>query len=154
VKTKRDFQEVLASSFTPLVVLPASKPGESREQGKARANDLAVTARIDGLGVTVVESTNGQLFVVASDKESQAVGFARRLVQESKSAEPWFVLLSDEKDLLLKENADRSRGACSLREAGFVLPNGRNVEIVAAYVPAQRNTAWGHHLGHDVGEQL
>src|ERR1700693_5856552 len=76
LKTKRNFQQVLACAFTPLVILPATKAGETRDEAKVRANDLAVRARIEGLGVTVTESTTGELFVFASDNESQAVGFA------------------------------------------------------------------------------
>ena len=36
-------------------------PGETRDESKARANDLAVTARVDGLGATVVDSKDGEL---------------------------------------------------------------------------------------------
>lgn len=86
LKTKRSFQETLAGLFIPLVILPASKAGESREESKARANDLAVTARIAGLGVTVIEAASGDLFIMACDSEAQAVGFARRMLQESKIA--------------------------------------------------------------------
>lgn len=121
---------------------------------KARANDLAVDARIAGLGVTVVESKDGELFVLASDNESQAVGFARKQVQESRTAEQWFLLVRGEKGPILKETADRNREECTITETGFSYGPGRTAEIVAAYIPAQRNTAWGHSLGHYVGEHL
>jgi hypothetical protein len=153
LKTKRTFQEVLANAFTPLVILPASRPGETRDEGKARANDLAVTARIAGLGVTVVESTVGELFVLASSDESQTVGFARKMLRESKTGEPWFLFLRKEAGPLLKEMSDRTREDCTLTITGFGV-DGRTVEMVAAYVPAQNNTAMMHHRGFNVGEHL
>jgi hypothetical protein len=153
LKRTEAFQNILASRFVPLVILPASAPGEALEQSKVRANDLAVDGRIAGLGITVVESRAGELFVLASDNESQAVGFARKFLRESKIAEPWFLLLRSGQRLCL-ETADRVREDCPLAETGFVLPDGRTVEIVASFVPAQRNTAWLHSLGHNVGEHL
>jgi len=152
LKRDRDFQGVLNGAFTPLVILPAS-PDEPRDTSKARANELAVDARIAGLGVTVVESKAAELFVLASDNESQAVGFARLQVEQSKTANPWFLLLRNKKGPLLLETVDRLREERPLTETGFVLPT-HAVEIVAAYVPAQRNTAWMHSLGHYVGEHL
>ncbi|MGA2576373.1 MAG: hypothetical protein ABSH24_10155 [Bryobacteraceae bacterium] len=153
LKTERNFQKILACVFTPLVILPASKPGESRDESKARANDLAVTARTEGLGVTVVESRAGELLVFASDNESQAVGFARKILKESKAAEPWFLLLRDMTGPLVLEAIDGVREDCTLSETGFGVA-GRSFEIVCSYVPAQNNTAWGYSQGHDVGEHL
>lgn len=154
LRTDHNWKQTLASVFTPLVILPATVPGESRDESKKRANELAVTARIAGLGVTVIESAHAELYVMASDNESQAVGFARKMLTEAKLAAPWFLLLRDEDGPLLRENSDRSREDCELTETGFVLPDGRAVEVVASYTPAQRNTAWGHSLGHYVGETL
>jgi len=153
LKVNRTFQQVLAGAFFPLVILPASTPGGSRDHGKFRANDLAVSARIAGLGVTVVESKTGELFVMVSGNESQCVGFARKTLQELKTGEQWFLLLRDQNGPLLKEDSDRTREICTLTATGFTCPD-QHVEIVAAYVPAQRNTAWGHSLGYDVGEHL
>jgi hypothetical protein len=154
LKSNRNFREVLQCAFTPLVILPASVPGETRDDSKARANDLTVTARIQGLGVTVVEGAKGELFVFASDNESQAVGFARKMLKESKLAEPWFLLLRSATGPLVLETADRSRVDCTLTESGFLMPDGRTVDITAAYVPASRNTAWLAHLGYRVGSTL
>jgi hypothetical protein len=69
-------------------------------------------ARITGLGITVVESKVGELFVLASDNESQAVGFARKMLQESNTGEQWFLLLRSENGPLLKEKPDHSREDC------------------------------------------
>ena len=154
LKTDRNFKHVLASVSTPIVILPATVSGESQDESKKRANDLAVTARVAGLGVSVVESATGELYVMTSDNESQALGFGRRMLTEAKLAGAWFLLILDAKGPLLRENGDRDRERCTLTETGFVLPDGRAVEIVASYIPAQRNTAWGHHLGQDVGENL
>jgi hypothetical protein len=147
------FKEVLTTVFTPLVVLPATVSGEPREASKQRANDLTVDARIAGLGVTIIESTTGELFVLASDNESQAVGFARKQIQEFKTGEQWFLLLLSEAGPILKETADRQRQKCTLTDTGFIVAD-HTTEITAVYAPAQRNTAWGHSLGHDVGEHL
>jgi hypothetical protein len=151
LKKKHTFREVLAGSFMPLVVLPAS--GKTREECKARANDLAVTAGIAGLGVTVVESKAGELFVLASSDESQTVGFARQMVREAKTGDPWFLFLRGETGPLLKEHPDRSRDECTLTQNGFTF-GGHSVHIVAAYEPAQNNTAMLHSRGFDVGEHL
>jgi hypothetical protein len=113
-----------------------------------------VTGRIAGLGVTVIEAARGDLFVTACDSESQCVGFARKMLKESKLAEPWFVLLRGEKGPLLQESADRSRKTCTLTTTGFVLPDGRTVEIVASYQPAQNNTAMMYQRGFNIGEHL
>jgi hypothetical protein len=153
LKRTETFRDVLASRFIPLVILPASAPGEPLEQSKQRANDLAVDGRIAGFGITVVESNAGEFFVLASSNESQVVGLGRQLLRESKIAEPWFLLLRNGQGLCL-ESADRTREDCPLTETGFVLPGGPVVQIVALFVPAQNNTAWLHHLGHDVGEHL
>jgi hypothetical protein len=156
IKTKENFRQVLQSLFTPLVFLPASLPGEARAASKARANDMAVDARIAGFGVTVVESKDGELFVVASSNESQVVGLARKLLVESRTAEPWFLLLRTEKGpvtTLVKETADRTREECQLIKTGFTRDR-RAIEIVAAYYPVQNNTAWCHHLGVNIGETL
>jgi len=118
LRTTETFQKVLVDRFVPLVILPASAPGESRDESKTRANDLAVDGRIAGLGITVVESKAGELFVLVSDNESQAVGFARKLLQESKLAEPWFLLLRNVQRLCV-ETADRTREDCPLTETGF-----------------------------------
>lgn len=154
LKTDRHWKQVLANAFTPLIIFPATVPGETRDESKKRANDLVVTARIAGIGVTVVESTTGDLYVMASDNESQSTGFARKMLLEQKLAEPWFLLLRDEKGPLLKEDSNRLRESCELTETGFVLPDGQVVVITKAYAVAQRNTAWGHSLGHYVGEHL
>jgi hypothetical protein len=152
LKTKRSFQEIMAGVFTPLVILPASKAGESREESKARVNDLALAARMAGLGVTAIESTSGGLFVMASDNESQCVGFGRKLLTESKTAEPWFVLSMDGKgSSIVLETSDRNRKTGRLTPTGFVLPDDYSVEIAASYIPAQRNTAWLRSLGFNVG---
>jgi hypothetical protein len=154
LKAYRNFDQILKTVFIPLVILPATILGETREESRARADDIAVTARIEGLGVTVVESATGDLFILASDNESQAVGFARKLLRNSKIAEPWFLLLGDENGPLLFEAADRRRVECPLHRGDFALPDGRTFEIVAAYIPAQRNTAWLHSLGRRAGEFL
>jgi hypothetical protein len=153
IKSDRDFQEVLRCAFTPLAILPASLTGEARDASKARANDMAVDARIAGFGVTVSESKDGQLFVFVSSNESQVVGFVRKMLAESRTAEPWFHLLRAEKGPLLTENADRKREDCALTNSGFI-HDGHAVEIVASYIPAQRNTGWLHSRGHHVGETL
>jgi hypothetical protein len=158
IKTTENFRQVLKGMYTPLVFLPASAPGEAREEAKARAKGLALDARIAGYGVTVAESKDGELFVLVSSNESQVVGFARKLLAESRTAEAWFLLLRTEKGpvtvtTLVKETADRTREASVLTKTGLVL-GGRAVEIVASYDPAQNNTSYLHHLGVDVGETL
>ena len=145
LKTKRSFQEIMAGVFSTLVILPATKTGETRDASKARANDLAVTARIAGVGAFVIESAKGELFVMGSDNESQCVGFARKMLKESRIAEPWFILLYDDKGLLYLETADRQRKTGKLTDIGFVLPDGLIIEIVANYTPAQNNTALLFH---------
>ena len=149
-KTDRDFQGVLRVTFTPFVLLPASLPAEFREASKARARELAGDARSAGLGVTVVESEAGELFVLASDNESQAVGFARKMLADQKMAGDWFLFLPESVGPLSKENAERTRGVGTLTESGFVLPDGHAVEIVAAYVPVQNSTAYLHSIGRRI----
>ena len=75
IKTNENFRQVLQGMYTPLVVLPASSPDEARDASKVRAKGLALDARIAGFGVTVVESKDGELFVLVSSNESQVVGY-------------------------------------------------------------------------------
>lgn len=154
LKTKRSFEEIMAGVFSTLIVLPTTKPGETRAESKARTNDLTVTARIAGLGVFVIESEQNELFVMCSDNESQAIGFARKMLTEGKLAEPWYILLYDDKGSLIVETTDRNQDTGKLTKTGFILPDGYVINITAVYIAAQRNTAMLAAMGHNVGEHL
>jgi hypothetical protein len=96
--------------------------------------------------VAVAVLTTGELNVVIC-YESQAIGFARKMLLESRLAEPWFLILRDEKGPLVRENGDRDRECRTLTSAEFVPPDGRAIEIVASYVPGTTQQSMAGAVG-------
>lgn len=129
------FSNFLDNAIFPVALIPASCTNSTEAEDQERADILAVTARIEGLGVVVLAGRMAgaqEFFVLATGDESQVVDFARK-------AADWFLLRLADTDDLLRENADRSREKCIIRETGFVLPDGRTFEFAKAYRPDHVN---------------
>jgi hypothetical protein len=132
VNTNQTFQQVQDQTFRPFVIIPASRPEEGRDQSKKRANNLVVTGRIERRGMMVLESSAGDIFVLAADNESQCVGFARTQTACSKTAADWFLFLNSDGTLVL-EGTHKSGTTCHIDRNGFTLPDGHRFEIVACF---------------------
>jgi hypothetical protein len=145
LKAKTTLGEILEQAAFPFVLLPSPD--------KSTANEIAVDARIAGLGVTVLSGAYSQepgLFVMATSDAGQIVGFARKVVAEHKA--DWFVFYRPND--AVKENSDRSREKCSLDASGLNLPDGRQFVCDGVFRPAQYNTALMASRGFNVGERL
>jgi hypothetical protein len=140
---------MLNDAGSSVALIPASRPHIPESENVQRANDLASFAKVNGLGVFVLEGrglgTAQELLVLVVGNEPQVVGFARRVIREADAATNWFLFERPGGDLM-KENADGSREKCAFERDGFTLPDGDEFKLGTAYSSAQFNEAWGHSL--------
>jgi hypothetical protein len=147
---------MLDGTHFPVAIIPASRPNIRDSENVQRANDVAMLAKANGMGVFVLEgrgTVERELLVLVVGNETYVVNFARKVIREADAATKWF-LLGRHGDDLLKENIDLSRETCLFQSDGFTLPDGTRFKFVTAYTADQFNTAWGHSLGAEVGEYL
>jgi hypothetical protein len=158
IKADKYPRDILVGVISPFAIVPASRPDLPNTENVERANNLAVAARTNGFGVTVIEgqwagSDSRELFVFVVGNESQVVGFVRKMPFEADATANCF-LFRREDGVFVRENSDRSREACVMNDSGFTLPDGRKFQLVTAFTPAPYNTAWAHSQGINVGESL
>jgi hypothetical protein len=157
-RTDRTFRDMLDGAGSFLAIIPASRTRIRDAENVQRANDVALLARANGMGVFVLEGRGAaaatrDLFVLVVGNEAHVVGFARRVIREADAASDWFVFCRPGDDPV-KENIDRSREQWVFESDGFNLPDGGKFKFGTAYTPAQFNTAWGHSFGAEIGQYL
>jgi hypothetical protein len=157
-RTDKTFRDMLNGTRYSIAIIPASRPHIQDSGNVQRANDIALLARTNGLGVYILEGRGAptsarELLVLVAGKEAQVNGFAKRVMQETDAAANWFLFCRPGSDLV-KENVDRSRERCVFNSDGFRFPDGGDFKFAIAYTPAQFNTAWGHSFGAEVSDYL
>jgi hypothetical protein len=157
-RTDKTFRDMLQGAGSPVALIPASRPHVRDSENVQRANDVALLARANGMGVFVLEgrargTAARELVVLVVGDEQQIGAFARKIIREADAASDWF-LLGRPGDDLVKENVDRSRNTCVFTSDGFTLPNDLSFKFETAYTPAQFSTVWGHPAGAEIGEFL
>jgi hypothetical protein len=157
-RTYKTFRDMLNGARSSVAIIPVSRPHILDSDNVQRANDVALLARANGLGVFVLEgrgkgTASRELLVLVVGDALQITGFARKVVRESDAASDWF-LFGRPGDDLVKENVDWSQRKCVFKGDGFTLPDGGEFKFETAYTPAQFSTVWGPPTGADVGEFL